>query len=96
MGSVLPGDTWDLHVGEPLLRAGPPLWETDMILILGDTNLCPSSCRHFRAKHSDVLIEECRLPDGLWSLKVKDGELLECPLGKWDLKVEVGVSPPIE
>ncbi len=83
-------------MGGPSLSAVPLVWEVDMKLILGETNLCPSSCGHFRAIRSDVLIEECQLPDGLWSLKIKDGELLECPLGKWDLKVEVGVSPPIE
>jgi hypothetical protein len=36
------------------------------------------------------------LPDGEWLLKIKDGELIECPLGKWDLKIEMGVAPPIE
>ncbi len=70
--------------------------ELKMKLVLGDTNLCPRSCQYFQAQHSDKLIEECQLPDGNWSLRVKDGELIECPLGKWDLKIEMGVAPPIE
>jgi hypothetical protein len=76
--------------------AGPPTCEVGMILILGDTNLCPRACQYFRTESSDKLIEECHLPDGNWSLRIKDGELTECPLGRWDLKVEMGVSPPIE
>jgi hypothetical protein len=64
-----------------------------MILILSDTNLCPSHCEYFQAEKSDKLVEYCHLPDGCWTLKIKDAELQECPLGKWDLKVAKGVMP---
>jgi hypothetical protein len=67
-----------------------------MILVLGSTNLCPRSCQYFQTEQSDQLIERCNLPDGEWLLKIRDGELIECPLGKWDLKIEMGVAPPIE
>ena len=67
-----------------------------MILILGETNLCPRSCSYFSAEQSDRLIEQCRIPDGEWLLKIRDGELIECPLGKWDLKIEMGCAPPID
>ena len=67
-----------------------------MILILGETNLCPRSCQYFRVQQNDHLVEHCYLPNGEWLLKVKDGELIECPLGTWDLKVEMGCAPPIE
>ena len=64
-----------------------------LILILSETNLCPSSCTHFYAEKSDKLVEYCHLPDGEWILRVEDNELQECPLGKWDLKVAKGVTP---
>jgi hypothetical protein len=67
-----------------------------VILILGETNLCPRSCAYFRAERGEKLAEYCHIPDGNWSLKVKDEQLLECPLGKWDLKVEMGAAPPID
>ena len=67
-----------------------------MILILGETNLCPRSCPYFHFEQGDRLLEQCNLPDGRWQLTVKDGELLECPLGKWDLKIEMGCAPPTE
>ena len=67
-----------------------------MILLLGITNLCPRSCQYFKAEQSDQLIEQCNLPDGEWLLKIRDGELIECPLGKWDLKVEMGCAPPTD
>ena len=67
-----------------------------MILILTETNLCPRSCGYFRAEQGEKLVEYCHIPDGNWSLRVKDEQLLECPLGKWDLKVEMGAAPPIE
>lgn len=67
-----------------------------MILILGETNLCPRSCEYFRTESTHKLNEFCHLPDGEWLLKIRDGELLECPLGKWDLKVEMGCAPPTE
>ncbi|MBE0480876.1 MAG: hypothetical protein IBX68_07845 [Dehalococcoidia bacterium] len=67
-----------------------------MILILGSTNLCPSYCQYFRVERTDKLAEFCHLPDGKWWLTVKDGELIECPLGKWDLKVERGCGPPVD
>lgn len=64
-----------------------------MILILSETNLCPSYCEHFRAESSDKLVEYCDLPDGEWVLKIKDRELQECPLGKWNLRVAKGIFP---
>ena len=67
-----------------------------MILILGITNLCPRSCEYFSAEAGERLIEHCHLPDGEWVLKVKDEELLECPLGKWDQRVARGVPPTAE
>ena len=67
-----------------------------MILILGETNLCPRSCTYFHAEQSDKLLEQCNIPDGEWVLKIRDGELLVCPLGKWDLKIEMGCAPPID
>lgn len=67
-----------------------------MKLILSDTNLCHSSCRHFQPVKTDVLIEYCDLPTGEWVLKIHDDELQECPLGKWDLRVAKGVSPTAE
>jgi len=67
-----------------------------MILILGSTNLCPRSCQYFRSESGERLAEYCHLPDGNWVLRVKDGELLECPLRKWDLKIEMGCAPPTE
>lgn len=67
-----------------------------MILILGSTNLCPRSCEYFHTEHNDHLVERCHLPDGEWVLKIRDGELIECPLGKWDLKIEMGCAPPID
>ena len=67
-----------------------------MILVLSETNLCPRSCEHFYTETSDKLIEHCNLPDGTWQLMIKDDQLLECPLGKWNLKIEMGVSPPVE
>ena len=67
-----------------------------MILVLGSTNLCPRSCQYFVTEQGEQLIERCNLPDGEWLLKIRDGELIECPLGKWDLKIEMGVAPPIE
>ena len=65
-----------------------------MILILTETNLCPRSCEHFRVEKGEKLTEYCHLPDGQWTLKVRDEQLTECPLGKWDLKVEMGAAPP--
>ena len=65
-----------------------------MILILGSTNLCPRHCEYFSSESGERLVEYCHLPDGEWLLKVRDGELLECPLGKWDLKVEMGFGLP--
>ena len=67
-----------------------------MILLLGSTHLCPRSCEYFHSESTDKLVEQCNLPDGQWSFKVKQGELLQCPLGKWDLKVEMGCSLPTE
>ncbi len=67
-----------------------------MILVLGITNLCPRACEYFHAESNEHLIEHCYLPDGEWILKVRDGELLECPLGKWNLKIEMGCAPPTE
>ena len=62
-------------------------------MILGITNLCPRSCEHFSSEASERLKEYCDLPDGEWVLRLKDGELLECPLGKWDQRVARGVVP---
>ena len=67
-----------------------------MILILGSTNLCPRDCRQFSFESGERLTEYCNLPNGEWVLKVRDGELLECPLGKWDLKVEIGFGLPTD
>ncbi len=67
-----------------------------MILILTETNLCPRSCDQVRVEKGEKLVEYCHLPDGEWLLKVRDGQLTECPLGKWDLKVEMGAAPPID
>lgn len=74
----------------------PPtgLREGNMLkLILSDTNLCPSSCECFEPVKGERLVEYCNLPTGDWVVKVKDGELQECPLGKWDLKVAKGIMP---
>ena len=67
-----------------------------MILLLGETNLCPRSCSYFSVETGDRLVEKCHIPDGEWVLKIRDGELIECPFGKWDLKVEMGCAPPTE
>lgn len=67
-----------------------------MKVILSDTNLCPSFCKHFKPVKTESLVEYCDLPDGKWTLTIKDNELQECPLGNWDLRVAKGAIPTAE
>lgn len=64
-----------------------------MILILTSTNLCPRACEYYRVERNDNLVEYCHLPDGDWVLKVRHEQLVECPLGRWNLKAEMGFGP---
>jgi hypothetical protein len=65
-----------------------------MILILDSTNLCPSECKHFQVELTEEdRSEYCHLPDGTWTLRLKNEQLIECPLGKWNLKAEMGFGP---
>ena len=65
-----------------------------MILILDSTNLCPSECEYFQVELSEEKRDEfCHLPNGTWVLKLKNEQLIECPLGKWNLKAEMGFGP---
>lgn len=65
-----------------------------MILILDSTNLCPRECKYFRVELTDESRSEyCHLPDGCWTLKLKNEQLIECPLNKWNLKAEMGYGP---
>ncbi len=67
-----------------------------MVLILPSTNLCPRSCEHFRVERKRSRLNEyCDLPDGEWILRVRHEQLTECPLGKWDLKAEMGCGPTV-
>ena len=68
--------------------------ERPMILILPRTNLCPRSCKYFQLETGEEsIVEYCHLPDGEWVLKVRQEQLMECPLGKWNLKAEMGYGP---
>ena len=68
--------------------------ERPMILILPRTNLCPRSCKYFQLETGEEsIVEYCHLPDGEWVLKVRQEQLMECPLGKWNLKAETGYGP---
>ena len=46
-------------------------------------NKCPIDCPHYDNEGNDHYVEYCDLPDGEFTLKLEDGELIECPLGKW-------------
>ena len=73
-----------LWVGEEIL----------MVLILPRTNLCPRSCKYFQVETGEEsIVEYCHLPDGEWVLKIRQEQLMECPLGKWNLKAEMGYGP---
>jgi hypothetical protein len=68
--------------------------ERPMILVLSRTNLCPRSCKYFEVETGEEnIVEYCHLPDGEWVLKVRQEQLMECPLGKWNLKAEMGYGP---
>jgi hypothetical protein len=70
-----------------------------MILILERTNLCPRECEYYRVEPnedpSEYPHEYCHLPDGTWALRIKQEQLIECPLGKWNLKAEMGFGPQV-
>ena len=70
-----------------------------MILILTKSNLCPRECEYFRIERGEDSskdpAEYCYLPDGDWMLKIRQEQLIECPLGKWDLKIERGFGPMV-
>ena len=67
-----------------------------MILILDSTNLCTQKCKYYREELTkESRAEYCHLPDGTWVLKLKNEQLIECPLGKWDLKAEMGFGPQV-